>query len=75
MIERNIERTEVEAAIMRGEIVEEYPEDKYSPCCLLYGKTVIGMELHVQVSLPPNVVVVTTCEPDPAEWLDGKVRR
>ncbi len=39
MIKRFIERFEVEEAIKNGEIIEEYPEDKYSPSCLIYGKT------------------------------------
>ena len=75
MIKRAIIRQEVEAAILGGEIIEEYPEDKYSPSCLVYGKTEKGRDLHVQVSLPPVVVVITAYDPDPKEWIDFKVRR
>ena len=75
MIKRFIERNEVEEAMMNGEIIEEYPDDKYSPSCLLYGKTGKGRDLHVQVSLPPKVVIITTYEPDPSEWFDFKIRR
>ncbi len=75
MIKRFIDRHEVEEAIMNGEIIEEYPEDKYSPSCLIYGKTKKGRDLHVQVSLPPKVVIITTYEPDPSEWIDCKIRR
>jgi hypothetical protein len=75
MIQRSIERFEVVEAILSDEIIEEYPEDKYSPSCLIYGKTRAGRNLHVQVSLPPKVVVITTYEPDPAEWLDCRIRR
>jgi hypothetical protein len=35
MIKREIERYEVEDAIIKGEIIEEYPDDKYSPSCLI----------------------------------------
>ncbi|MEK6678709.1 MAG: DUF4258 domain-containing protein [Nitrospirota bacterium] len=75
MIKRYIERSEVEEAIMAGEIIEEYPDDKYSPSHLIYGKTKKGRDLHAQVSLPPNVVVVTTYEPDPNEWINCRIRR
>jgi hypothetical protein len=75
MIKRFIERFDVEEVIINGEIIEEYPDDKYSPSCLIYGKTKNGRDLHVQVSLPPKVVIVTTYEPDPFEWIDCKVRR
>ena len=75
MIQGNIERVEVEEAILSGEIIEEYPEDKYSPSCLIYGKTKAGRNLHLQLSHPPKVVVITTYEPDPAEWTEARIRR
>ncbi len=31
MLQRSIDRFEVMEAILNGEIVEEYPQDKYSP--------------------------------------------
>lgn len=39
MIKRGIDRYEVEEAIFGGELVETYPDDKYSPSCLICGKT------------------------------------
>lgn len=75
MIQKSIEQYEVVESIMSGEIIEEYPQDKYSPSCLIYGKTRAGRELHVQVSLPPKVVVITTYTPNPDEWVDGRIRR
>ncbi|MBW1780454.1 MAG: DUF4258 domain-containing protein [Deltaproteobacteria bacterium] len=75
MIKRGIDRHEVEEAIFEGELVEKYPDDKYSPSCLISGKTRVGRVLHVQVSLPPLVVIVTAYEPDPEEWIEGKIRR
>jgi len=75
MIKRSIDRSEVEQVILAGEIIEEYPEDKYSPNCLIYGKTEDGRDLHVQISLPPRVVVITTYEPDPRELIAHKIRR
>ena len=75
MIRRSIQRDEIEETIENGEIIEHYPEDKYSPSCLIYGKTKTGRDLHVHVSLPPKVVIITTYEPDPKEWIDCRVRR
>ena len=75
MIKRNVTRQEVEGAILVGEIIEEYPDDKYSPSCLIYGKTKVGRDLHIQVSYPPSVVIVTVYEPDPGEWVDCRTRR
>jgi len=75
MINRDIEGHEVEEAIESGEIIEDYPDDKYSPSWLIYGKTARGRDLHVQVSLPPKVVIITTYEPDEEEWIDYRIRR
>lgn len=75
MLQRSIEQFEVVEAIVNGEIIEEYPEDKYSPSCLIYGKTGAGRDVHVQVSLPPQVVVITAYEPNPNEWIYCRIRR
>jgi hypothetical protein len=75
MIKRNIERHEIEAAVSNGEVIEKYPDDKYSPSCLVYGRTKNGRDLHAQISLPPTVVVITVYEPNPEEWVNLKARR
>jgi hypothetical protein len=75
MIRRSIDRSEIEDAVMAGEIIEEYPDDKYSPSCLIYGRTRDGRDLHVQLSLPPSVIIITAYDPDESEWVDCRVRR
>lgn len=75
MIRRSIDRPEVEYVIIRGEVIEEYPNDKYSPSCLIYGRTKKGRNLHVQVSLPPIVIIITVYEPESSEWINYKTRR
>lgn len=75
MIKRNVTRQELESIILAGEIIEEYSDDKYSPSCLIWGKTENGRDLHVQLSLPPSVVIITVYEPDQEEWVDCKKRR
>src|SRR3989344_8799679 len=75
MAERRINRKEIEDAVLNGEIIEEYPQDKYSPSCLVYGKTMKGRAIHVVCSHPPTVWIVTAYDPDPKEWINHKVRR
>jgi hypothetical protein len=62
-------------AFYNGEIIEKYPLDKYAPSCLVYGKTEEGKDLHVHITLPPDVVIITTYKPDSEEWIDCKIRR
>jgi Domain of unknown function (DUF4258) len=74
---RRISVQEVRDAIANGEIIEEYPEDKYWPSYLIYGRTAEGRPLHVQCSHPsrPLIKIVTLYEPDPARWIDFRERR
>ncbi len=74
---RHIFRTEVEEAIETGEIIENYPEDKYGPSCLVYGTTIQGRPLHIQCSYPsrPKIKIITVYQPDPKEWIDYRKRR
>ena len=76
MIKRQITDDEVRDAILSGEIIKDYPDDKYSPSCLVFGKTQAGRPWHVQCSAPPRVrESVTTYQPDPDEWIDNRQRR
>ena len=52
-IERSISKREIEETILTGEIIEDYPEDKYSPRCLIFGVTNQGRNIHVQCSIEP----------------------
>ncbi len=75
MARRSITDEKVCEAILAGEIIEQYPDDKYSPSCLILGKTHQGRPLHVQCSAPPRVRIVTVYQPNPDEWLDNRYRR
>lgn len=74
-IEREVAEEEVAEVILSGEIIEEYPEDKYGPSCLIFGRTSTGRPLHVQCSVPPDVWIVTLYEPNPDEWVDFRKRK
>ena len=74
---RIISTKEVQEAIERGKIIENYPDDKYGPSCLIYGKTGEGRPIHVQCSYPsrPLVKIITVYEPDPELWTNFEIRR
>jgi len=74
---RKISLQELQDVIASGEIIEDYPEDKYGPSCLVLGFTKKGRPLHAQCSYPsrPLVKIITLYEPDPAQWIDFRVRR
>ena len=76
-VERNISDDEIRAAGERAEVIEEYPEDKYSPSVLLLGFTAAGRPLHIQVSIADSETtrIVTLYEPDPTEWTEFRQRR
>ncbi len=60
-----------------AEVIEDYPEDKYGPSCLILGRTKTGRSLHIQCSYPsrPLIKIITLYEPDTDHWIDFKVRR
>jgi hypothetical protein len=75
---RDISVAEVEEAIAsQSEVIEDYPNDKYGPSCLILGFTKAGRPLHVQSSYlsRPLVKIITLYEPDPELWIDFRVRR
>jgi hypothetical protein len=76
-VERNIGETEIRQAGANAEIIEDYPNDKYSPSCLLLGFTENGRPWHIQVSYvdPELVKIITLYEPDEIEWIDFSQRR
>jgi hypothetical protein len=75
---RTISVDELEEAISnQSEVIEDYPEDKYGPSCLILGFTRGNRPLHVQCSYPsrPLVKIVTVYEPDPDIWIDLRIRK
>ncbi len=74
---RHIGVHEIAEAIARGEVIEDYPHDKYGPSCLILGFSRGGRPIHVQCSYPSGRLVkgITTYEPDPEHWVDYRHRR
>jgi len=69
--------SDIESAIIGGaaEIIEDYPDDPRGASCLILGVTEAGRAIHVVVSYPPHVAVITVYTPDPERWADNRMRR
>ena len=50
-VERNISEQEIMQIAENAIIIEEYPDDKYSPSCLILGITKTSRPLHLQESM------------------------
>lgn len=74
---RRVSVQELREAMILGEVIEDYPNDKYGPSCLVLGYTRAHRPLHVQCSHPSRspLKIITLYEPDPNLWIDFKVRR
>lgn len=74
---RRISVKEMREAIASSQVIEDYPDDKYGPSCLVFGLTETNRPLHIQCSHPsrPLIKIITLYEPGPDEWVDFKVRR
>lgn len=67
---RRVRIQEIRESIAQGQVIEDYPEDKYGPSCLICGFTQANRPLHIQCSYPsrPLIKVVTVYEPAPSLW-------
>jgi hypothetical protein len=76
-VERNISDSEIAQAAGSAELIEDYPDDKYSPSCLILGFSKQNRPLHIQVSFAdtPMVRIITLYEPDLEEWIEFRKRR
>jgi hypothetical protein len=74
---RSILVQEVREAFATGEVIEDYPVDKFGPSCLVLGFTSTGCPLHIQCSYPsrPLMKIITLYEPDPDRWISLRTRK
>lgn len=77
VVERNISELEIKEVGKRAKIIEEYPDDKYTPSYLLLGFTNIERPIHIQVSFADTefVKIITVYEPNEDEWINYSKRR
>jgi len=69
---RRISVAELREAVAVAEIIEDYPDDKFGPSCLIFGLTLRKRPIHIQCSYPsrPLLKIITLYEPDPDLWID-----
>ncbi len=75
---RNIDVSEIEQAIIENAlIIEDYPDDKYGPSCLILGYTKSDRPLHIQCGYSGDHIIkfITLYQPDPELWIDNKIRK
>jgi len=75
--QRKIKAEDIEQAVNTGTIIEDYPEDRRGPSCLILG--FVGKRpLHVVCGRldADALLIITAYEPDPMEWeSDWKTRK
>ena len=73
-----ITEQEVYEAILSAEVIEEYPDDKPYPSCLLFGRTRNNRPLHIVIAydaMEMQVIIVTVYQPIPEKWEDYRRRK
>ena len=68
---------EIYFSVMHGDVIEDYPDDKPYPSCLVFGKNFKGEPIHsVWAYNEENqwTVLITVYRPDPKSWVNWKVR-
>jgi hypothetical protein len=68
---------EIKEMSVTMQIIEDYPDDKYSPSSLVLGFTQGNRALHLQISrIESDVVrIITLYEPDVKQWIDYQRRK
>lgn len=74
---RQVQVQEVREVIANGQVIEDYPNDKYGPSCLISGLTQARRPIHIQCSYPsrPLVRIITLYQPDPQKWNEDFTQR
>ena len=70
LMQRSIAPAEVGEALATAQVVEDYPDDRFGPSCLLLGTTRAARPLHVGCNYPqrPLLKIITVYELSPTEW-------
>jgi len=79
-LEDDLDVADIEAAILAGEIIEEYPKDPRGPSCLILGYTSMR-PVHIVVGWAGKEAeneyiprVITVYIPQPPKWRDPRTR-
>jgi len=69
---------EIYFTVANGEVIEDYPDDRPYPSCLIYGNTFGGDPVHSVWAFNNEnkwAVLITAYRPDPNRWIDFRNRR
>ena len=76
MVEESYTLDEVLDTIAAAQIIENYPEHRRGPCCLLAGYTGAGRPVHVVCTTAHSeLILITVYEPGPPKWITPTQRR
>ncbi len=74
----NLTFEEIFFSVIQGEIIEDYPNDRPYPSCLIFGQNFSGEPIHsVWAYNEENkwTVLITVYRPDPNRWINWRERR
>jgi hypothetical protein len=69
---------EIYFSVLNGEVIEDYPDDKPYPSCLIYGQNFSGDPIHSVWAFNEQTqwaVLITVYRPDPTRWINWRKRR
>ena len=69
---------EILVSVFGGQIIEDYPDDKPYPSCLVFGETFSRDPIHsVWAYNQENrwAVLITVYRPDPRRWIEWRTRK
>ncbi len=71
LFQRNMLQTDIENALLNGEIIEDYENDYPYPSCLVYGISLKNKVLHVVCGANKEELwIITAYYPDNLKWED-----
>ena len=70
MVEENVMLDDLINALRQATLVENYPEHKRGPCCLVCGQSASGRSLHVVCTTSLDLaIIITVYEPKSPKWV------
>lgn len=74
----NLSYDEILFSVLMGKIIEDYPDDKPYPSCLIYGNTFENEPVHTVWAYNGETkyaVLITVYRPDPSRWINWQRRK
>jgi Domain of unknown function (DUF4258) len=69
MAEEDLSLQDVCDALQDAKVLENYPEHRRGPCCLVCGSTSRGRYVHVVCTTSLEAaIIITVYEPQPPKW-------